>query len=397
MPVKFSTLLATLILLIAAPLGAQDLFRPVIQVNDRVVTQYELDQRIRFLTLLGQPGDLAEEARTRLINERLQAQAAQDAGIALTEDRVNQGIDEFAGRVNLDRQQLVRALDQGGVALETLRDFVGVGVAWRELVQSRFGPRISISEAEIDRSILASGTNGGVRVLLSEIVLPARNPQEAQAAENRAVEISRITSLGGFADAARRFSASGSRGRGGRLDWVDLSTLPPQVRGEVLNLAPGQLTNVIRADNALVIFQLRAIEEVAAREAEALAIDYAVYRLADGQSGANLSEDLDTCDDLYGIAKGQPEERLLREVQPLAEIPSDIALELARLDDNEVATPVARLGGPVLIMLCGRVLDTETEIDRGQVALRIRNRRLASLADEFLAELLANAEIKQLN
>ncbi len=399
MPISLRHLLILLVLVLGGAVQAQDVFRPVIQVNDRVVTEYEIDQRIRFLALLGQPGDLNAEARRRLINERLQAQASQDAGIELTDERVNQGIDEFAGRVNLNRQQLVQALNEGGVAIETLRDFVAVGVAWRELVQSRFGPGIQVSEAEIDRSIIATGSQSGVRVLLSEIVLPARTPEELQAAEARANEISRITSFGGFAEAARRFSASSSRARGGRLDWAALATLPGEVRGQVITLVPGELTSPIRAQNALVIFQLRAIEEVAAQTPDALAIDYAVYSLAEGQGSARVLDRLDTCDDLYGIARGQPEERLLREVQPLADIPSDLALELARLDDNEVGGPIAFRGGQALVMLCGRVLDTdgETEIDRGQVALQIRNRRLTSLAEEFLAELRANAEIVTLN
>ena len=46
-------------------------FSPVIKVNDSVVTGYEMDQRIKFLTLLGFPGDKAAEAERGLIEDRL--------------------------------------------------------------------------------------------------------------------------------------------------------------------------------------------------------------------------------------------------------------------------------------------------------------------------------------
>ena len=61
---------------------------------------------------------------------------------------------------------------KAGVAPQTVRDFVASGVVWRELIRGLFGPRSQVTEAEIDRALAYSTGGGGVRVLLSEIVLP---------------------------------------------------------------------------------------------------------------------------------------------------------------------------------------------------------------------------------
>ena len=70
-----------LLALMAAPVLAQD-FSPRLYVNDRVITQFEVDQRIEFLRVLRSPGDLEEEALTGLVEDRLRQTAEQTAGLA---------------------------------------------------------------------------------------------------------------------------------------------------------------------------------------------------------------------------------------------------------------------------------------------------------------------------
>ena len=54
----------------------QTLFSPAITVNNTVITQFELNQRLDFLQALRQTGDLAGLARDGLISDRLQLDAA---------------------------------------------------------------------------------------------------------------------------------------------------------------------------------------------------------------------------------------------------------------------------------------------------------------------------------
>lgn len=389
--------------LTGAPGSAQGgLFAPVVRINDRVVTQYELNQRIIFFEVLRAPGNLQETALERLIEERLQLDAAKQLGIEVGEDEITAGMEEFAARANLTGEQFVQAIGQAGVAEETFRDFVRAGIAWRGVVRGRFGPRAQISEAEIDRALALSSGRGGVRVLLSEIFLAADTPERQQQAQRRAAEIGQITTLAGFAAAARQYSAAPSAGRGGRQDWVDLANLPPAIASQVLALAPGQVTQPIPVPNAIALFQLRALEETGAPEAEAVAVEFARYFIPGGRSDAALNEaakiaaEVDTCDDLYGLAQGQPEDRLLRDVLPTAEVQGDIALELARLDEGEVSTALTTSDGQnlVFLMLCGRTLALNADVSREQVRQNLINQRLASYANGYLAELRSDAIIQ---
>ena len=383
----------------SVPVSAQNLFAPAIRVNDAVVTVFELDQRARMLTALNAPGNPETLAREQMIDDRLRIQAAEAAGISPSTEEVLDGMTEFAARANLTREEFIQALDAQGVAEQTFRDFVRAGLSWRLLVQARFTGRVNLSEDEIDRALGASGASS-VRVLLSEIIMPAP-PQQADAVRARAARISEITSEAEFSAQARQFSATASRGAGGRLPWQNLEDLPPVLRPLVLALAPGEVTDPLPIPNAVALFQLRDIEETGFTPPTYAAIEYAAYYLPGGRSDATLAQArvlesrVDRCDDLYGVAQGQPEEVLERQALPPADIPTDIAFELSKLDPGEVSTALTRSNGQTLmfLMLCGRTSEINEDVDRDQFALGLRNQRLASLAESYLSQLRADARI----
>lgn len=379
----------------------QNLFAPVVKINERAVTGFEVEQRAKFLRLLRAPGDPQAEALKVLVNERLQSFATLAAGIVVSDAQVQVGMEEFAARANLSAEDFIKALTAGGVAQETFRDFVKSGLGWRELVRAKFGPRSQISEAEIDRAIAQSGSKGGLRVLLSEIILPANSPAAKAQSEKRAAKISALTSTAAFSAHARRHSASASKARGGRLDWMPLSNLPPQIRGQILTLKVGQVSAPIPIPNAIVLFQMRAIEETQAPKATDILLEYAAYYIAGGRSQAALGKaakikgKIDSCDDLFGIAKSQPEDILEVLTLPISDVPKDVAIELAKLDPGEVSTNLTRADGEtlVLLMLCGRTAALSEDVSREAIRQQLRSARLQSYADSYLAELKADATI----
>lgn len=385
-----------------SPAAAQSPFDVAVEVNDDIITEYEIDQRQKFLAIVSPANSGRETARQELIDDRLRAQELRQLGLELTDEEIRAGMEEFAGRADLSADEFLTALSQRGVSEDTFRDFVSVGLAWREFIRARFGNRVSISEAEIDRALAAAGTNRGVRVLLSEIIMPAP-PAEAAAVLARAERISRADSFAEFSEYARQYSATDSRSQGGRLGWTPITNLPAQLRPQILALAPGEVTQPIVLPNAVALFQLRDIQETDAPAPEYSAIDYAQYFIPGGRTEAALAEAarirarVDQCDDLYGVAKGQPAEVLVRETRRPAEIPQDIALELAKLDRNEVSTALTSADGSALVflMMCGRTPALDAEIDREDIAGRLRQDRLSSFAENYLQQLRADARIRE--
>ncbi|WP_299671267.1 peptidylprolyl isomerase [uncultured Roseobacter sp.] len=384
----------------AAPALAQGLFDPVVFVNDDVVTEYEIEQRTAFLRLLNSPGSGRADVIETLVNERLQSQAVAASGFELSPEGLQQGMEEFAGRANLSAEEFISRLSEGGVAEETFRDFVEVGVAWRDLIRARFGARVQVSEAEIDRALGSTGGTTGIRVLVSEIIIPAP-PERRAAVEELAQEIATSQSTEEFSNYAREYSATATREAGGRLPWQELTNLPPVLRPILLSLAPGEVTDPLPIPNAIALFQLRDIQETGAPTRSFAAIEYAAYYIPGGRSPAGLAAaarvraEVDVCDDLYGIAQGQPEEVLERGSKAPGDIPQDIALELSKLDPGEVSTALTRANGETLVflMLCGRTAEVNQDVARVDVANSLRSARINAYADSLLDQLRADARI----
>src|SRR5690606_18993821 len=174
------------------------------------------------------PGIPAEEARDRLIEERLQMQAAKAMGITLTEEQIAAGQDEFAGRANMDRRTFIQALGQAGIGEETFRDFVIAGLLWREVIRQKFLGQVNVTEADVDRELSeAQPSAAGLRLLYSEIILPGDTPESRAQAQELAAQLSKITSIEAFSAAARDYSAAPSAGNGGQVDWVAARDMQP--------------------------------------------------------------------------------------------------------------------------------------------------------------------------
>ena len=410
----------------AVPAIAQDSpFGPYLYVGDRVITNFEMDQRARFLALLRSPGDPVAQARTALIDDKLRMMAAERLDITLSDAALQAGLEEFAGRANLTVEQFTAALGQSGVEPQSFRDFVAAGLVWRDVVRGRYAGQVTVSEAEIDRVIAQSAQETKIRLLVSELVIAAPAGQE-DAALARARDIGDTIRAGGnFAAAARRFSASPSAGSGGALPWLPLENLPPNLTPLLLGLEPGGVSEPVVVPNAVVLFQLRDIEETVGPAPTGVEVEYAEYLIADtpeaGAEVTRLRAEVDRCSELYAEAKGQPEQQLTVTTATMGNIPQDVALELAKLDLNESSAALTRGGNRVFLMLCSRralpappeiVLDgapapalapaaaaptpePEAGPDRDAIRNQLLNQRLAGFAERDLAKLRAETIIRE--
>ena len=372
---------------------AQGLFDPVISVNRAAITAYELEQRERFLEILQRSSGMAQRARDSLIEDRLKMAAADRASIKLSAAQVTKAMEDFAGNANLGLDQLLATLAQSGVDAQTYRDFIKVGVTWRELVRARFAARSAPNEAEIDRALASAEAQGGVKVLLTEIVLPAGSAEELNRARQTAERLGRITSTTDFSEQARRLSVAQSRVNGGRLEWANLSDLPDGLRPIISGLRPGQITKPLEVTNAIVLFQLRDVAETTAQSPEVAAIEYG--RLSGPSEAVQTAVQMaNTCDDFYGAVKADPSLSFKIHSESPNQISQALSLRLMGLDKNEFdAMPTAEGDQAEIVMLCARVYAALEDVSRGQVADNLRSARITSLADGFIAELRASADI----
>jgi peptidyl-prolyl cis-trans isomerase SurA len=396
----FAMLVAATLIFGAQAAMAQNPFAVAVRVDDAVVTNYEIDQRARFLQVLNAQGDLRQQATEALINERLQVAAAVAVGAEASPEDIENGLEEFAERANLGPEQFLQQMAGEGIAPETVRDFVANGITWRNVVRARFGARAQVSEEDVDRAMeLGTVLGGGIELLLAEIIIPVTPQNQA----NLVSELLRLREqIGGrtevFSEAARRFSAAPTREAGGVTGWRGFNDLPEGLRDGFMSMSVGQVTEPVPlgGGQAYALFQFRGQREVEAPDLPVTAVDYVSIAIPGGRTSEALAEAerlrnaVDTCNDFNGVLPGG----FQRQTIAPGELAEDVALALRALDENEMSTSVTRSNGGVLLalMLCDRV---RAEPDQGRDAVRQRliGQTLDAYSTGYLEELRSEARI----
>lgn len=375
-------------------------FSPVMFVNGRAISQYELDQRMRFMEILRQPGDLREVAMETLIEDRLRLAEAARLGLKATPDMVKAGMSEFASRANLSTEDFLKAVGEAGVDPQTFRDFVEAGIIWRDVVRARYQGLVDITPAEIDRAMAVFVPESIPTLRVAEIILPGSGKERSASLALARKLKATITNESEFAAAARKYSQGKTAGSGGSRDWQRITSLDETTRGILLGTAPGTVSTVVQTDDTVALYMVldRAEEQLSAAEKQQLT-DYAEFLIPEGPDApaeaARLRASVDTCDDLYDAAKGLPEDRLQRKSQAAGQIPADVAGPLALLDTGESSATVTRGGWRVFLMVCRRGVDTSLMPTREDARRQLLNQRLGAQADIYLQELRTEAVIRE--
>ena len=388
-----------LTLAVAMGLGAaaaDTAITPKIQVNAEVVTSFELDQRILLMTALNQQGDIPKAARESLIDDRLRHAAAMAQNVSVANSDVQQGMTDFASRGKLTADQLITFLAQRNVDAESLRDFIKSGIEWRGAVRAKFGGKITVTEAEIDRAITAGVAGGSdLQVSLAEIFLPTTAEKGDQTALAQRI-IDGSNTVNAFMIYAQKFSKGPTAGNGGMLDWQLMSALPPEVASAVKGLKPGQASKIVPVTGGINIYYLRDESPGPAQGKPSFDVDYALMGFAAGQQAqaAALAAKVTSCGALYPIGRGLPEDALLRQTTPQRSLPGSLMGVLTNMDPGETRLMPRADGGTDLVMLCAMIPQTSIPASRDAVRQQLSNRKIGLLADGWLNQLRSNAIIQ---
>ena len=124
-------------------LYAKSRFVPAIQVDDIIITQYEIEQRSLFFELLKFPGNHKKEAEKSLIDDRLKLRAAEKFSVEVNPKALSLEMEMFAKRANLTVDQFAKRLKKSGVDRITWENYMQIPILWFETVNRKFASEIS--------------------------------------------------------------------------------------------------------------------------------------------------------------------------------------------------------------------------------------------------------------
>lgn len=258
--------------LLATSVSAQvrPLDRIVAIVDNDVVMQSQLDQRLREVqqTIEKRGAEMPpldvmqQQVLERLITENLQLQIGERSGIRIADEELNQALATIAQRNNMTLEQFRDALERDGLSLETAREQIRREMVINRVRQRRIAERIQISNQEVE-NFLASDL-GKLQLAeeyrLANILIPIPESSDSaaiQAAEKVAADTYQQLQQGAdFARLAVSRSASENALEGGDMGWRKAAQLPPPFDTQVRELSVGEVTQPVRTPPGFIILKL---------------------------------------------------------------------------------------------------------------------------------------------
>ena len=263
-------LLGNATLVASASAEVRPLDRIVAIVDNDVIMQSQLDQRLREVEQTIEkrgaempPRDvMQQQVLERLITENLQLQIGERSGIRISDEELNQAMATIAQRNNMSLDQFRAALERDGLSLDTAREQIRREMVISRVRQRRIGERIQVSKQEVE-NFLASDLGKmqlSEEYRLANILIPV--PESADSAAIQAAEkIARDTyeqlqNGADFAKLAVSRSASENALEGGDMGWRKAAQLPPPFDTEVSTMNVGDFTQPVRTPPGFILLKV---------------------------------------------------------------------------------------------------------------------------------------------
>jgi len=397
-------LLGALILGLALPASAQGSFSIAYRVNEGVITNYDIDQRVRLMRALGAGGtNLRQDATEELINDRLKQEAAASFGASLDRATLDQSIEAYANQRNLTTQSLLARLRRAGVQPESFDEFMTVAVLWRTILQSRFGDQATPSEIDLNAQLNTYAISSSSTIQLGEIVLPyLERGQNATVALATDI-VAQLRAGGNFSKLAKQYSRSRTAENGGVIGWVAPGRLPAQISAAIRGLGRNGVADPIYIPTGVVIIKVLDARTVS-RQIEvpvSVSLTYADLVIPYGEAGpreanrlANrLRRSLDGCRGVEAhVAELGNGSSLIGPIS-LNSVDADIGLALARLSPRD-STIMQGSNALRVLVLCDRISQMSPE---GRATLRnqLLTQNYNALSEGYLLKLRRNSVIER--
>jgi peptidyl-prolyl cis-trans isomerase SurA len=203
----------------------------------------------------------------QFITDKLLAAEVKQSGIKVSDDDVDQYINQIKEKNQINDEQLREALKREGVAWGKYRASIRSEIEKSEIVDSQVRKRINITSEDVERYY---GSNqkkyiSDERVRLRHILLTI--PENASAAGQKAVmekaaDIRRRTLAGeDFAKLAENYSEGAGASEGGDIGWVARGSLLKEIDELAFGkLAVGEVSQPVRTSAGIHLIRLEARE-----------------------------------------------------------------------------------------------------------------------------------------
>jgi peptidyl-prolyl cis-trans isomerase SurA len=239
-----------------------------IKVNEKIITNYDIKIEAGYLKILNPNlnqiprAKLIKLAKQSLIKEAIkEKEILKFSKIDINNTLINNYITGLLSRLNLKNEmEFKNALkDMDSYSLNDIKKKIGIELVWNDLVYNQYNDQIKIDKKEILKKINKIDNIEQNSFKLSEIFFELKKDENFDDKTNLIIQsINEI----GFNNTANIYSVSENAKMGGRLEWINESSLSKKILNNIKNLKEGEFSKTIKSGKYFLILKIDEIKRV---------------------------------------------------------------------------------------------------------------------------------------
>ena len=377
------------------------------QVNDDIVSELDLENRLSFIRLTGQADvtrpSVRQNVLKQLIDEKLKQQEGKNAGIEITRDEILNAVQITLRQNGLDYNTVVQKLKENGLPISVIEDQIKSDLMFIRAVKKNAGMRAEISDREVDLKLEEIKNQfDQTQYFVSQILLPVPDPDRDAEVYGQAMQlIMRLRDGEDFEKIAAEYSKAP---KGAKGEWIGENALSPEEKEEFSVLSPGQISTPVKTREGYKVFVLHTVRTPEdARQVEEIVHLLQLFlpdTFSEKRKKAVLRElnmTKGSCGQFKAVAEQlKTSSRIDLGELPVNNLPPPIRSTINRTALLEPSSPLPIEGGELVLMACSRK-KTSSLPPKEEIKMQMEGAKLETLAQRRLRELRRTAvtEIRQ--
>lgn len=260
---KFYLILFFLLIFLKASYGQVKVYIQM-TVDKEIITNIDIQKEIDYLKILNpnlsslENKKIANIAKKSLINEIIKEKEIEkfivsDQSLEIEEDLLK----NLYTKLNFTRDEFENLLIQkNNYSLNEIKKKLKIEILWNDLIFFKFNKQIKIDEKKLLERIENLESKDKKEYFLSEIIFEKDINQNLDDLVNKIK--SSINEIG-FDNTANIYSISNTSKYGGKIGWVDETSLSKLINKNLINKEINQTTDIIQIGNNYIILKINDI------------------------------------------------------------------------------------------------------------------------------------------
>jgi len=236
--------------------------RIVAKIGSEIITNFDIENKIKTnLFLAGEEinqfnvNKIKDFALKSLVNLKLKKNEIKKYKLKTNNRAIEQHITNISNNLKINKVDLVNKFDAYDLNYDQFLEDVNTEFLWQRLIAKIYIDRIQINEEQINLELneILKNKKNKIEVNLSEIEITYENSEDQNKLSN---QINNSIKKVGFEKTAIKFSTSPTAMSGGKLGWINLNQLSPEISSVIENLKIGEVSPPIKKPNIITFLQL---------------------------------------------------------------------------------------------------------------------------------------------